>query len=64
LRFKSNLIRLNEFFKHVLSRNTYLSKTETNTEPETETNTEPETGTNTATDELTILDVPDNTMPQ
>ena len=36
-------------------------ETETNTEPETETNTEPETGTNTATDELTILYVPDNT---
>jgi hypothetical protein len=27
LRFKSNLIRLNEFFKHVLSRNTYLIET-------------------------------------
>ena len=36
-------------------------ETETNTEPETETNPEPETGTNTATDELTILYVPDNT---
>jgi hypothetical protein len=36
-------------------------ETETNTEPETETNPEPETGTNTATDEVTILYVPDNT---
>jgi hypothetical protein len=36
-------------------------ETETNTEPEIETNTEPETETNTATDELTILYVPDNT---